>query len=131
MSHRFLQVGIALFLAAVAVCPATAQFQQPQTRPSPPQVSPYLNLLNRRTNPAINYFGIVRPQLQFNQAITQQQFQIDQLRQQGTVGQQLRQDIEQLPDRLRQDLAAQRPAPTPIPTFGNYSHYFNMPQSRR
>jgi len=32
---------------------------------APPGYSPYLNLLRPGTNPAINYYGLVRPQQQF------------------------------------------------------------------
>ncbi len=108
---------------------ASAQYQRPPQASGPhgQPVSPYLNLLNRRTNPAINYYGIVRPQVQFNQAIQQQQADLNQLRRQDNLGQ-LRQDIDQLPARLRQDLAAAQPVQMPIPTFGNYSHYYSMPR---
>lgn len=139
--NRFVIHSVAaLLLVAVGACQAQAQ-TPPQTRPRPqlppapavpyrPPVSPYLNLLNRQTNPAINYFGIVRPQLQFGQAIQQQQAELNQLRQQTDLGQ-FRQEIDQLPARLRQDLAAAQPARVPIPTFVNYSHYYAMPQGRR
>ena len=44
--------------------------QQPPARPigrppAGPVVSPYLNLVRRSGSPAINYYGIVRPQQQF------------------------------------------------------------------
>jgi hypothetical protein len=35
----------------------------------PPAVSPYLNLVRRGTSPAINYYGIVRPELEFRNNI--------------------------------------------------------------
>jgi hypothetical protein len=41
-----------------------------------PPVSPYLNLFNGGTNPAINYFGIIRPQIEFRNSIQQLQQQI-------------------------------------------------------
>ncbi len=121
-------LGSAVVLLSL-VSTAQAQYRPVPQAPNPygPRVSPYLNLLNRQTNPAINYYGIVRPQVQFNQAIQQQQADLGLLRQQNNVGQ-LRQEIDQLPARLRQDLAARQPAPTPIPTFVNYSHYYAMPQ---
>ncbi len=40
----------------------------PATSYSPPAVSPYLNLLNRG-NPAVNYYGIVRQQIQQGQQL--------------------------------------------------------------
>lgn len=47
-----------------------------QAQPSPgvtgrPTFSPYLNLVNRGNNPALNYLGIVRPQQQFAQQFNQ------------------------------------------------------------
>jgi hypothetical protein len=41
---------------------------QPPTRPT---VSPYLNLLRGGTNPAINYYGLVRPQFEFSRQMRQ------------------------------------------------------------
>jgi hypothetical protein len=41
-----------------------------------PAVSPYLNLFNGGTNPAINYFGIIRPQIEFRNSLLQMQQQI-------------------------------------------------------
>ena len=47
---------------------------QAPTQPySPPVFSPYLNLLNRG-NPAINYYGIVRPEMQDQQQLQRLQF---------------------------------------------------------
>ena len=39
-------------------------------------VSPYLNLLNSGQSPAVNYFGIVRPQVDFRKSLIQMQQQI-------------------------------------------------------
>jgi len=67
----------ALIVLTLALAAGAAQAQSPVGQPpaspyrySPPIVSPYLNLLNRG-NPAINYVGIVRPEIQ-----AQQQFQM-------------------------------------------------------
>jgi hypothetical protein len=38
-----------------------------------PTVSPYLNLARQRGNPAINYYGLVRPQFAFRSAVQQLQ----------------------------------------------------------
>ena len=72
---RFQPALIALTLALAA---GTAQAQQPAGRPpvtpySPPVFSPYLNLVNRG-NPGINYYGIVRPEVQANQQFQMLQF---------------------------------------------------------
>jgi hypothetical protein len=58
-----LPAALVVFSAAVASaqpCPQAG----PVSRPS---LSPYLNLVNRGNNPALNYFGIVRPQQQAQQ----------------------------------------------------------------
>jgi hypothetical protein len=67
-------------IALVVVLAAGAVFAQPPIAPvaptqpySPPVVSPYLNLLNRG-NPAINYYGIVRPEVQDQQQLQRLQF---------------------------------------------------------
>jgi hypothetical protein len=41
-----------------------------------PTVSPYLYLLNGGQSPAVNYFGIVRPQVDFRNSLIQMQQQI-------------------------------------------------------
>lgn len=52
---------------------AQGPYVQPMTNPyARPAVSPYLNLA-RGGNPGINYYGIVRPQLQFNSSLLQLQ----------------------------------------------------------
>jgi hypothetical protein len=66
---------------------AAAQAPNPQLGVPPaatyqgPVVSPYLNLLRRDTLPAINYYGIVRPQFDYNSSIRQLQDQSLQTRQ--------------------------------------------------
>jgi hypothetical protein len=56
----------------------SAQAPQPsyQTQPA---VSPYLNLTRAGTNMAINYYGIVRPQIDFRNSIQSLQTQVDNL----------------------------------------------------
>jgi hypothetical protein len=62
-------IAVALVLAAGAVYAQPLAPQAPTQQPySPPVFSPYLNLLNRG-NPAINYYGIVRPEVQDQQQL--------------------------------------------------------------
>jgi hypothetical protein len=63
-------IALALVLAAGTVrAQAPIAPQAPTQQPySPPVFSPYLNLLNRG-NPAINYYGIVRPEVQAQQQL--------------------------------------------------------------
>jgi hypothetical protein len=66
-----LALGLLFSSAAGA---ARAQFPQfpafsPSVNPSQrPIISPYLNLINRGGDPAINYYGLVRPQFNFQNA---------------------------------------------------------------
>jgi hypothetical protein len=57
-------------LAALALGSGAAQAQVPYSQPQlsnpyqRPTISPYLNMLRPNVNPALNYYGLVRPQLQ-------------------------------------------------------------------
>ena len=66
------RLKFALIVLTMALAAGAAHAQvpvQPPTQPySPPVLNPYLNLLNRG-NPAINYYGIVRPQIQQGQQL--------------------------------------------------------------
>jgi hypothetical protein len=72
--------GLGSFLVAQ---PVSAQQPGPYVRPqanpgnpySQPVFSPYLNLGRNGTNPAIDYYGIVRPQQEFSSSIQQLQSQ--------------------------------------------------------
>ena|SRR5665213_4636896 len=67
-------IALALALAAGVVYAQAPVTPQAPTQPySPPVISPYLNLLNRG-NPAINYYGIVRPEVQEQQQLQRLQF---------------------------------------------------------
>jgi hypothetical protein len=75
---RCLLAGVlALCWLGAAVGPrAEAQFgyQQPQNNPyGAPGLSPYLNMLRPGASPAINYYGLVKPQMNTNQSIQQLQ----------------------------------------------------------
>jgi hypothetical protein len=66
-------IGLALTLAAG---PAAAQlpYTRPQTSPfNRPAISPYINMFRPGGNIAQNYFGLVRPEIQFNQDVNQLQ----------------------------------------------------------
>jgi hypothetical protein len=64
---------------------AQAQGPGPYVRPqmanpyARPVFSPYLNLLNGNTNPAINYYGLVRPEIEFRSSLQQLQQQVNAL----------------------------------------------------
>jgi hypothetical protein len=78
MTHRLL-VPLLAAAAALAAQQAQAQVPFPANRAGPytaPAYSPYLNLL-RGGNPAVNYYGIVRPQIAFNNAVQGLQQQIN------------------------------------------------------
>jgi|GEM_PF-1872543 len=66
---------IAGFFAALLAAPVTAQ-PQPPVVARPPSFSPYLNLLRGGINPAINYYGLVRPQQFFQQQTLSLQQQV-------------------------------------------------------
>jgi hypothetical protein len=69
----FAAIASLCLLGALPLAPAQAQALRPVgTGP----VSPYLNLLRPGINPAINYFGSVRPQLQYNAAINSLEQQV-------------------------------------------------------
>jgi hypothetical protein len=62
-------VGAVLALSAGAARAQFGYYSPPQTSPFPrAPISPYLNLA-RGGNPAINYYGLVRPQVEFQQSI--------------------------------------------------------------
>jgi uncharacterized protein YqkB len=74
MRHLFVaaiaSLGVLGFLATDS---AKAQALRPYGTPA---VSPYINLLRPGINPAVNYYGSVRPQLQYNTAINSLEQQV-------------------------------------------------------
>jgi hypothetical protein len=102
---------MALAVLAVSLCGQTAQaqlgYQRPITNPyQTPAFSPYLNLF-RGGNPALNYYGIVRPQEQFYNYIETHQF-----------GPQAQQTLQ-----AQQQLLAGQTVSGPA-TFMSYNGYF-------
>ena len=73
-----------LLLASLSADRALAQVvgTRPGGLPPGPAVSPYLNLLRTGNSPALNYYGLVRPQFQTNASLQalQQQFALSQSR---------------------------------------------------
>ena len=108
--------------AALALVTASAGFAQPIPPgglPQRPAFSPYLNLLNGGASPALNYFGLVVPQQQFQQ-------QFGQLQQQITTAngdfQALQQQNRQLANGL---INAYLPQTGNVAVFNNTGNYFN------
>ncbi len=102
--------------ALVLCCPpgrAHGQVFQP-SRVSPvyrPPVSPYLNLLRRGSDPAVNYYGIVRPEIEFRSGLQNLQQQVNAVGQQETA--------------QEQALSALPETGHPVQFF-NYSHYYGQ-----
>ncbi|MCI0700963.1 MAG: hypothetical protein L0241_07765 [Planctomycetia bacterium] len=83
---RFREVLVAVVSVACVASVASEASAQPGPPPgvpgpSRPVFSPYLNLVRRDASPAINYYGIVRPQIAAYNAIQSTQQQLSQLRQ--------------------------------------------------
>jgi hypothetical protein len=112
MKHSMLSVVVGLLTLTAVSFPgvARAQYGAPiRTVPqyySPPVVSPYLSLVQRGTSPAINYYNIVRPDIEFRSGIQGLQQQ---------VNNQAAQD---------QAAAAGLPFTGHSTVFMNYSHYY-------
>lgn len=108
--------GVALWVAAVA--PASAQlgvYNRPQVSPRP-TINPYLNLVGRG-QPAVNYYGIVRPQLETAHALQMMQQEVQQLQPGLATPFSQSTQVEML--RTGHPVA-----------FGNTSHYFPQPGAR-
>jgi hypothetical protein len=81
MDREGAMISIKTMLAALAVAflgtasPLWAQ-GYPFNPANRPAVSPYINILRQGASPGVNYYGIVRPELQFRGAIAQNQLDI-------------------------------------------------------
>ena len=111
---RSCPISFALMIAfaqGIHAQPQIGSYSPPVVNPHP-ITSPYLNLNRTGTNAAVNYYGIVRPQIQSHQAIQnlQNQVQTTQTQVQNQAG----------------ALSNEEMAPTGRMTGGylNYSHYF-------
>lgn len=109
-----LLIVLGLFGLVLVYAPAPA-WAQPYNQPgnlnpyARPVTSPYLNLLNRQGNiPAVNYYGIVRPEIAFRNSIQQ-------LRQQDA---QIQQNVNGLEE------AATLPVTGHTSGFMNYRSFF-------
>jgi hypothetical protein len=105
-------IAMLILATGVQAQPPIGSYTPPQVNPNP-AFSPYLNL-NRGNNPAINYYGVVRPQVENQQAIQQlqQQFQGTQAMMPGQGGPLATEDIGPTGHRLG--------------GFFNYSHYYPL-----
>jgi hypothetical protein len=118
MKHLTLAAAsAAVWLTLTAPAWAQPGYVRPQTNPyGQPIVSPYVNLNRGFGNAGINYFGIVRPQLQAQQAfqqLQQQQAYLDQAVAAGITG-----------------VDPNQPGTGHGTRFFNYSHYFSNQGSR-
>ena len=107
-----LSAGLVLLLASLGVQTAQAQGLY---RPTKPTISPWLNLYDRNAGPLGGYLGDVRPRMEVNRSLNQQQRAIDR---QGQDLQSLGQQVTE----MRQDGAI---APTGTGAgFMNYGSHF-------
>ena len=84
-------------------------------QPSKPTLSPYLNYFRLNTGVLPNYQQFVRPQIQLQKTLQQQQAQI----QSG------KRSLQQLDKKMRERLTQPTVSPTGhSATFMNFSHYF-------
>lgn len=65
-----------LTLCVLGLVVSTASAQPPGPPPPPPAFSPYLNLLRPGNSPGVNYYGLVRPQMEFRNNIQNLQQQV-------------------------------------------------------
>ena len=105
-SRTIISVGM-LFVMVEQVPAQIGTYVRPQV--GRPTISPYLNLM-RSGNPAINYYGIVRPQIETYQNLQQMQGEIQQ--------------IQNFPLQGQANAQMNLPMTGHAATFMNYSHYF-------
>jgi hypothetical protein len=122
MKHIPALLGAALAIGLFGT-PQTARAQVVMPLQGPNQTpifSPFLNL-NRFGNPAINYFGVIQPQLaQQNQLFNLQQQQLQQQQQLGLISQLGAAPGDIVPGANAVSMTGHSA------TFFNYSHYFGQ-----
>jgi hypothetical protein len=109
---RYIALSTCGLLLALTAQPALGQNQVGRPPANPfgnPTVSPYLNLL-RGGDPGVNYYGVVRPQMETRGALLQ-------LQQQSLSTQQAVQQVE---------ASYVLPATGHPVMFQNYSHYYRF-----
>lgn len=106
---RTIHLSTGLVIWAVTANTVLAQSPLPYQTPA---VSPYLSLFRQGTPPAVSYFNIVRPQIDFNSSIMN-------LQQQTGFNRQAIGDLQQNPRS-----ATTLPPTGFVPTFQNYRSYF-------
>ncbi len=102
-----------MFAAALFVSFCSTQTARAQYRPyggpsgvpnnNGPAYSPYLNLLNRGNSPGANYYGLVRPEMEFRNAYRGLQQQLD----------------------MQQQYSQQQPDQGGLPTTGHVATFLN------
>jgi hypothetical protein len=111
------RINLCLALLIVLQGPAAGQVGNLPYNPRP-AVSPYLNML-RGSNAAINYYGVVRPQIQTAQTL--QHLQNQQL---------LLPTVQRTVPLTNDDLVDGLPSTGHPVQFMSYSHYFPQPGNR-
>jgi hypothetical protein len=110
--YASISAGVVFGLAVCLGTPA-AYGQFPVQRAAPgyrtPPVSPYLNLLRAGSDPAINYYGLVRPEIEFRNSIQNLQQQVETVNTQINAG---------------GDVVNGLPVTGHPVQFFNYSHYY-------
>jgi hypothetical protein len=116
MRNPVFRVAVLSAVLWLGCCLSKASAQYPTSGPSsvsPPPVSPYINITRRGADPGVNYYGIVRPQIDTRSSIQGLQQQV----------QSINNDVQQ------------GNQPTALPTTGhavqfqNLSTYFGRPLS--
>jgi hypothetical protein len=112
MKHCLAGLGTLLAFAASAQAqPQIGSYSPPVVNPHP-VISPYLNLNRSGVSPAINYYGIVKPQIENRQALQNLQQQV--------------QTTQNFVQNQATQMQAEEMAPTGRTSGGyfNYSHFF-------